>query len=216
MTSSGAEAWYDRAHHAGPPGRRARGAGGDRPRAVGHAHRPARHAPVHRQRGDVLRRPVRHLLQRAGRGAGRHVGAARGRARARHRAGRRPDRHPPVVQLHDAVRGVGHPTRRHRQAADVDGHHARAGRPVPAWPAVRLQRPGLRDRRRRVRHHVLHADRLPRGPRVRWHGRPDHHPGALRGQFSGRNHVAVEAVSMYWHFVDVVWICVFSTIYLLR
>ena len=39
---------------------------------------------------------------------------------------------------------------------------------------------------------------------------------ALRGQFSARNHVAVEAVSMYWHFVDVVWIGVFSTIYLLR
>ena len=38
----------------------------------------------------------------------------------------------------------------------------------------------------------------------------------LRGQFSGRNHVAVEAVSIYWHFVDVVWIAVFSTIYLLR
>ncbi|MEO6295385.1 MAG: cytochrome c oxidase subunit 3 [Candidatus Limnocylindria bacterium] len=39
---------------------------------------------------------------------------------------------------------------------------------------------------------------------------------ALRGQFSARNHVAVEAVSMYWHFVDVVWIGVFSIIYLLR
>lgn len=39
---------------------------------------------------------------------------------------------------------------------------------------------------------------------------------SLRGQFSQRNHVAVEAVSMYWHFVDVVWIGVFSTIYLLR
>jgi cytochrome c oxidase subunit 3 len=39
---------------------------------------------------------------------------------------------------------------------------------------------------------------------------------ALRGQFSSRNHVAVEAVSVYWHFVDVVWIAVFSTIYLLR
>jgi cytochrome c oxidase subunit 3 len=39
---------------------------------------------------------------------------------------------------------------------------------------------------------------------------------ALRGQFSARNHVAVEAVSIYWHFVDVVWIGVFSTIYLLR
>jgi cytochrome c oxidase subunit 3 len=38
----------------------------------------------------------------------------------------------------------------------------------------------------------------------------------MRGQFTGRNHVAVEAVSMYWHFVDVVWIFVFSTIYLLR
>lgn len=38
----------------------------------------------------------------------------------------------------------------------------------------------------------------------------------LRGQFSARNHVAVEAISMYWHFVDVVWIGVFSTIYLLR
>ncbi len=38
---------------------------------------------------------------------------------------------------------------------------------------------------------------------------------AMRGQFSAHNHVAVEAVSMYWHFVDVVWIAVFSTIYLL-
>jgi cytochrome c oxidase subunit III len=39
---------------------------------------------------------------------------------------------------------------------------------------------------------------------------------AMNGQFSARNHVAVEAVSVYWHFVDVVWIAVFSTIYLLR
>ena len=39
---------------------------------------------------------------------------------------------------------------------------------------------------------------------------------AMRGQFSARNHVAVEAISMYWHFVDVVWIAVFSTIYLLK
>ena len=39
---------------------------------------------------------------------------------------------------------------------------------------------------------------------------------AFQGQFSARNHVAVEAVSIYWHFVDVVWIAVFSTIYLLR
>ncbi len=36
------------------------------------------------------------------------------------------------------------------------------------------------------------------------------------GQFSARHHTAVEAVSMYWHFVDVVWVCLFSTLYLLR
>ena len=34
------------------------------------------------------------------------------------------------------------------------------------------------DRRRRVRHDVLHADRLPRRARLRWRGRVDHHPGA--------------------------------------
>jgi cytochrome c oxidase subunit III len=39
---------------------------------------------------------------------------------------------------------------------------------------------------------------------------------ALRGQFSARNHVAVEAVSFYWHFVDVVWIALFTTLYFLR
>ncbi len=39
---------------------------------------------------------------------------------------------------------------------------------------------------------------------------------AAQGQFSRRNHVAVEAISMYWHFVDVVWIALFSTLYFLR
>jgi cytochrome c oxidase subunit 3 len=39
---------------------------------------------------------------------------------------------------------------------------------------------------------------------------------ALQGQFSAKNHVAVEAISMYWHFVDVVWIALFTTLYFLR
>ncbi len=37
----------------------------------------------------------------------------------------------------------------------------------------------------------------------------------LAGQFSERHHDAVEAVSLYWHFVDVVWILLFSLLYLL-
>lgn len=39
---------------------------------------------------------------------------------------------------------------------------------------------------------------------------------ASQGQFSRQNHVAVEAISFYWHFVDVVWIALFSTLYFLR
>jgi cytochrome c oxidase subunit 3 len=37
----------------------------------------------------------------------------------------------------------------------------------------------------------------------------------MSGQFSARHHDAVEATSLYWHFVDVVWIVLFSILYLL-
>jgi cytochrome c oxidase subunit III len=37
----------------------------------------------------------------------------------------------------------------------------------------------------------------------------------MSGQFSSKHHDAVEAVSLYWHFVDVVWIVLFSVLYLL-
>ena len=37
----------------------------------------------------------------------------------------------------------------------------------------------------------------------------------IRGDFAGKRHFAVEAAEMYWHFVDGVWVVVFSTVYLL-
>jgi cytochrome c oxidase subunit 3 len=37
---------------------------------------------------------------------------------------------------------------------------------------------------------------------------------ASRGQFSSRHHVGVSAVTLYWHFVDVVWIFLFGILYL--
>jgi cytochrome c oxidase subunit 3 len=37
----------------------------------------------------------------------------------------------------------------------------------------------------------------------------------MAGQFSAKHYDAVEAASLYWHFVDVVWILLFSLLYLL-
>ena len=38
---------------------------------------------------------------------------------------------------------------------------------------------------------------------------------AFRGHFSPQHHAGVEIPGIYWHFVDVMWIVVYSTIYLL-
>jgi cytochrome c oxidase subunit 3 len=38
---------------------------------------------------------------------------------------------------------------------------------------------------------------------------------ALRGEVSERNSIGIEMVSWYWHFVDVVWIVVFTIVYVI-
>ncbi|MHB1132294.1 MAG: cytochrome c oxidase subunit 3 [Chloroflexota bacterium] len=38
---------------------------------------------------------------------------------------------------------------------------------------------------------------------------------ALRGRFSAERHFAVESGAWYWHFVDVVWVVLYGTLYIL-
>lgn len=39
---------------------------------------------------------------------------------------------------------------------------------------------------------------------------------AAGGQFTAEHHAAVEGVSAYWHFVDIIWLLVFSTVFLIH
>jgi cytochrome c oxidase subunit 3 len=38
---------------------------------------------------------------------------------------------------------------------------------------------------------------------------------AFRGHFSAAHHFGVELPGIYWHFVDIMWIVVYTTVYLL-
>lgn len=39
--------------------------------------------------------------------------------------------------------------------------------------------------------------------------------GALQGRFSSKNNSAIELAGLYWHFVDLVWIILFTIVYLI-
>jgi heme/copper-type cytochrome/quinol oxidase subunit 3 len=37
---------------------------------------------------------------------------------------------------------------------------------------------------------------------------------AWRGRFSRESHLPVQVITMYWHFVDVVWVFILTSLYL--
>ena len=116
-----------------------------------------------------------------------------------------------------AVSSVG--PRRHPQHQAVADDHGAARRDVRRRPGLRVHDVlprGSRLHDEPVLVELLHAHRVPRRPRHRRH----HHaavarrhdlpqPGHRR-QVRGRR-----AVGLYWHFVDIVWIVIFTLVYLI-
>jgi heme/copper-type cytochrome/quinol oxidase subunit 3 len=39
--------------------------------------------------------------------------------------------------------------------------------------------------------------------------------GAIRGKFTAENHIRIELGGLYWHFVDLVWVLLFTLVYLM-
>ncbi len=74
----------------------------------------------------------------------------------------------------------------------------------------------LQPARSRVRVDVLRPDRPPRPPRLR---RPllltMAFARSLRGHYSPQTYLGVEVPAIYWHFVDVMWIVVYVTVYVI-
>ena len=82
---------------------------------------------------------------------------------------------------------------------------------------IEYHRIGFNTERHRVRVDVLRAHRPARLARLR---RPDDPAGvmtvrAFRGHFSPEHHHGIEVGGIYWHFVDVMWIVVYVTVYIL-
>ena len=37
----------------------------------------------------------------------------------------------------------------------------------------------------------------------------------LRGHYSAENHLGLEVPGIYWHFVDIMWVIVYTTVYVI-
>ena len=211
--------------HAAP--RRAQPARVDAARHARRHQQPGpRDAAVHHLGGDVLRRAVRGLLQ--------HPGQRRPVAADQHRDRPRRSRSTPAIlpfvgpatillilsSFTCQYGGLGDPARRPDPVHPGDVGHGRPRHHLPADAA--------RSTTRSLGQEGLTLSSGTYGTTyftlTGFHGA--HVFGGvimlrvvlyrgMAGQFSAKHYDAVEAASLYWHFVDVVWILLFSLLYLL-
>ena len=129
---------------------------------------------------------------------------------------RRQHRDPRDLELHDALGHAVDQARQPRRPAGGMVLTLALGLCFLLTQAREYSRIGFAPHDNAFGHGLLRADRTPRGARVH---RPDtaddgDHP-VFRGHFSPEHHHGVEIPGIYWHFVDVMWIIVYTTVYIL-
>ena len=105
------------------------------------------------------------------------------------------------------------------ERSSVVGIDDRAGSAFPVgtmweWSEL-IGTMGLDHQPQPVRDDIFHTGRISRAARVDRRDRDEHHLWSLPcwTRSPRRNNMAVEVVSWYWHFVDAVWLLVFTLVY---
>ena len=119
------------------------------------------------------------------------------------------------VTMHFAMEGWKHANKRRAQRLHVADD--RFGRRLPrrSGPRVRA-RADRRLERLDLRRVVLHANRDARLPRFRRRDLPDHplDAGPRNNVYAIERYFGLTAGTLYWHFVDVIWVALFFLFYL--
>ena len=179
----------------------------------------ARHPALHRLRDDAVRGVLRLLLLPPRRRQRRAPGRPRASScRSRSPASTR--RSSISSSFTDALGARGDPQRATAAAMQMGlAIDLPARRDLPLHPDQRVRPHRLQRPRRRLRLDLLRPHRPARRPRLR---RPDccspsptSAPGAATSAPRRRTTWASRCPGIYWHFVDVMWIIVFTTVYIL-